>query len=150
MQVDMRESKFKSVIIVDDDHEALMIHHKMVSLMGYHALSFNIPQDAINYLQRSSHEASLIITDYQMPEMSGLEMLEAIRASGTKAPALMISGNPEEICKIRAEKCGASIIGKPIRMKALANHIANCMAIDQPSATAALCCSSQGSFCKCC
>ena len=70
----------------------------------------------------------VVLTDHQMPEMSGLELARAIRARGLKMPILLLSSNPYEL---RSEDVGDILTGvlqKPLlrrdlyrRLEALSN-----------------------------
>jgi CheY-like chemotaxis protein len=48
--------------------------------IGYSStISFNDPVEALEYFNKNSSNCILVITDYKMPQMSGLDFLEKIR-----------------------------------------------------------------------
>ncbi len=69
-----------------------------------------------------------ILMDWNMPVMSGLDALRAIRASGSKTPVIMVTTEAERSRVIEAIKNGASnYIVKPFRPEALATKVQETM-----------------------
>ncbi|MBD3405320.1 MAG: PAS domain S-box protein [Candidatus Lokiarchaeota archaeon] len=63
-------------------------------------------RDAIIELQNNEYDA--IVSDYQMPVMDGLELLEAIRSMGNDIPFVMFTGRSREEVAIKALNLGAT------------------------------------------
>lgn len=80
----------KSAVIVDDDQFALSAISALVELMGYEVKSFQRPLEALHYL--TDHSFDLVLTDYEMPEMDGLELAQEVRKINGKAAIIMIAG----------------------------------------------------------
>ena len=66
----------------------------------------------------------MIITDYRMPEMNGLELTEAVRQYDKKIPILMVTAFGEDENLQRAGKLGATLMNKPVTLEKLRNVIA--------------------------
>ncbi|RLL55947.1 response regulator [Mariprofundus sp. EBB-1] len=113
------------IILIDDDKEVLKVHHKMVNLIGHAVVSFRSASDAIHYLKTAHEQIDLIITDLHMPEMNGAELLDHIRTLGIKTPAIILTGHPNDVNLLQIEIDQTMVITKPVRMKALAEHIAS-------------------------
>ena len=47
--------------------------------IGYSTVSFVNPIEALNYFNKNFTNYTLVITDYAMPEMSGLDLIKNIR-----------------------------------------------------------------------
>ena len=51
-----------------------------MKIKGYSStISFNNPVEALEYFNKNSNNCILVITDYKMPQMSGLDLIEKIR-----------------------------------------------------------------------
>ena len=95
----------KSMIsIVDDDQSAREGITDLVTSMGYDAQAFERPGDFLKSPQL--HRTHCLITDVRMPEMSGLELLERLAASGLSIPTIVITAFPLENDRRRASRSG--------------------------------------------
>jgi cyclic di-GMP phosphodiesterase len=65
------------VLIVDDDDFALNVLNNTLSRMGYTAVEARDGRQAMEHLRRG--EIRLVITDWDMPEMNGIDLCRAIR-----------------------------------------------------------------------
>ena len=75
----------------------------------------------MGYLLAPGNKVDFLLTDYNMPEMNGLEALRQIRAKGLKdLPVIMMSGDfdYEDIQK-KAEALGAVFLRRPVDIKDL-------------------------------
>jgi response regulator RpfG family c-di-GMP phosphodiesterase len=50
---------------------------------GFNIISYDNPVKALEYFYENTNNCSVVITDYRMPEMSGLEFLKKIREKDT-------------------------------------------------------------------
>ena len=79
-------------------------------------------EDAIAYLQGHEHEAVLILSDINMPGMSGLDLLERIKKKGYKPPpvVMMITAYGDDENFNLAKTLGADdFLTKPLDFTAL-------------------------------
>ena len=92
-----------TILLVDDDLSVVAMLQHALAQAGYQVI---VASDAMEALQR--HEAErgavdLLITDLQMPQMSGQELARGLRKQRSDLPILFISGNPDAEAILRAE-----------------------------------------------
>jgi FixJ family two-component response regulator len=80
------------IAIVDDDEDILIAMQGLVETFGYRTAAFAsasefLTSDAIN-------EASCLISDVQMPRMSGIELFHRLISTGDAMPTIFIAANP--------------------------------------------------------
>jgi CheY-like chemotaxis protein len=83
-------------------------------------------EDALDYLRKNTQEAVLILSDINMPGMSGLQLLEKIKQEYQKPPpaVVMITAYGDQNNYNRAMKLGADgFIAKPVDFKLLKEKI---------------------------
>jgi two-component system, chemotaxis family, chemotaxis protein CheY len=83
-------------------------------------------EDALKYLNSLEHEAVLILSDINMPGMSGLELLDRIKQKFNEPPpfVMMITAYGDSENYDRAMKLGADdFITKPVNVTALKEKI---------------------------
>jgi CheY-like chemotaxis protein len=69
-----------SILLVDDEKDILNLFCDCLQKFDYETIPFNNPVDALNYINTSNiSNCSLIITDYKMPHMSGIDLIKKIR-----------------------------------------------------------------------
>ena len=105
-------SKAPLISIVDDDALARDGIRELVESLGYKATAF---ESAEHFLQSSMvGETACLITDLQMPGLSGLELQEALQSLGHQTPVIVITAYPNEKHRTRALENGAvGYLSKP-------------------------------------
>jgi|GEM_PF-1557733 len=95
-----------SVLYIDDEPALLDIGKGFLELSGQ--LEVSIEKSALRALARLSKETfDVVISDYQMPELNGLELLTALRARGDLTPFIIFTGRGREEVAIKALNLGA-------------------------------------------
>ena len=67
------------ILLVDDEKDILDLFSEYLTSNGFNTISFDNPVKAIKYFYQNPNNCSLVITDYKMPQMSGLELIKKIR-----------------------------------------------------------------------
>ncbi len=81
-------------------------------------------KEALAVLDKGEHDA--IISDYQMPEMDGLDFLKIVRAKGEDLPFILLTGRGREDVAVEALNLGADFyIQKHGDMKSMYAELAN-------------------------
>jgi len=95
------------ILVVDDDVFVSEMLAEILAGDGYRVATAANGADALAKLAELA-ETSLVISDMNMPEMSGLELIEAIRDTGSDVPIIILTGNSEISVAIAALNKGAS------------------------------------------
>lgn len=110
-------------MIVDDDPFVLRVHTEMLRMMGHTASAFACPKHALEYLQTHGSDVDLLITDFRMPDINGIELIRRLRQSGFASPAMILTAYVQDVDVGEAVACGAKVVSKPIPMGLLAGYI---------------------------
>jgi two-component system response regulator ResD len=110
----------KKKILIADDEEVIRI--LLAEALKPHDYKIDVVEDgveAIRYIGRNSYD--LVITDYMMPKMDGLELTRQIRSKYPFTPILIVTGyGPvHELLKSGATAC----IIKPFNILKLQNMV---------------------------
>lgn len=96
----------KTVLVVEDD--ALMLHSVVLCLeKEFTVLEASDGKKAWN-IAKERH-IDCIVTDIEMPNMSGLELLDKLKENSHSAKAIVISGRNCPDTKKRSKELGASL-----------------------------------------
>ena len=79
------------ILLVDDDRDVRQLNVDMLTASGYDVE--DVPDGAAGWQALQANHYDLVITDNQMPRMTGLEMIEKLRAARIGTPVIMATGN---------------------------------------------------------
>ena len=131
----VRRRRSSTVFVVDDDRA---IREAMRDLLHENGYAVELFADGPAFLEayRPGREGCLLV-DALMPGMSGIELIERLKAEGHQLPAIVITGNGAVPMAVQAMKAGAvDFIEKPVRPEELLASVER--ALDQTRDTAKL------------
>ncbi len=116
------------VLLVDDDPTILRVLAKIVSSRGWEPLLAGSGQEALSSLRRA--DVDVVVTDFSMPGMDGLELLGEIRKSWDALPVILVTGHCSERLFELAMDAGAyRCLAKPFELAQLTDAIASAFAL---------------------
>jgi DNA-binding NtrC family response regulator len=102
----------RRILVVDDEAVVCLSCSRILSARGYEVESRQKPQDGLE--AALSGEYDVILLDIVMPEMSGLEVLEQLKAAGVPSEVIIITGYSTVQSAVEAMKLGAAdYVSKP-------------------------------------
>src|SRR5947207_10029264 len=105
--------KSARILVVEDDEGMRRTTRVQLDKEGYETTeAFDVPE-ALEILKTSPHD--LVITDLNLPGLSGLELLKRIRAEYPDTTVIVITGYGTVESAVDAMKCGAyDYLAKPV------------------------------------
>lgn len=79
-----------AILLVDDNRHGLLARRSILQEIGYEAVVAHDPLEALQAAGERSFD--LIVTDYRMPHMTGVELIAELRARSIMVPVILISG----------------------------------------------------------
>jgi DNA-binding NtrC family response regulator len=112
------------VLVVDDDPNLTDLLVDTLEVIGYESRAASSAQQALTMLK--GERFSLVITDINMPEMSGIELLQRIKEVDSNLPVMLITGVGSDEIKQEAYEFGADgFLSKPFRIGKIEREIGN-------------------------
>jgi len=71
------------ILLVDDEKDILDLFSEFLTSNGFNTMSFDNPVKAIKYFYQNPNNCSLVIADYKMPQMSGIDLIKKIKEKDT-------------------------------------------------------------------
>jgi FixJ family two-component response regulator len=117
------------ISIVDDDDSVRASLDSLVRSLGFKAYSF-ASADAFLRSPRLT-ETKCLISDVQMPNMSGIELQNVLIAQGSPIPIIFITAFPDEALEATAMKAGAiCFLNKPFDGQVMIKCLYKAMALN--------------------
>lgn len=103
------------ILLVDDQQEARLMLRTMLSELGVTQIFEAVDgRQAMSFLDDAADLVNLVICDWNMPKMSGLELLRQLRGAGFDIPFLMVTGRTDMRSVLEARNTGVTgYISKP-------------------------------------
>jgi two-component system response regulator FixJ len=95
----------RQVVVVDDDEAVLDSLQLLLEAEGFAVATFDRARAFLHHYE--DHPVACLVTDVRMPDMDGLELIEALRRNAPLPPVIVITGHGDIPMAVRAMKLGA-------------------------------------------
>lgn len=117
--------KSARILLVEDQDSVREMMQNMLTRMGYGVQTCNSGLDALDTLRETPHEFDLVITDENMPKMSGTELVHQVHYDFPDIPFIMLTGYTKQQLEEVAQEHPAikAILKKPVTKEDLQQQI---------------------------
>lgn len=105
------------VFLIEDDEGVRTSMRLLLEASGYCVRDFPSAEQLL--AEADARQARCIITDYHLPGITGLDLIETLREQGVATPAIIVSANGKDLVT-RASQAGVvAVLRKPMAAEAL-------------------------------
>lgn len=118
------------ILLVDDDEVIRMMGRDILRVLGYQVMLASNGEETVKIYQENKDQIDLILLDWHMPGIGGIEILEQLWEIDEKVKVILATGwgPPREMDKIKKSGHLVGLLQKPYLVKDLQNEIAKFLA----------------------
>jgi CheY-like chemotaxis protein len=120
----------KTILVIEDDQPLLLMLKQFLEKAGYQVINAIDGLEGLKLLESANYD--LVITDIDMPYVSGVGVISALKEKYPDIPAIAITGFGEEPLEAAKEKKADVMLNKPFEMSILIGHIEKLIDADAP------------------
>jgi CheY-like chemotaxis protein len=102
----MTQGGGRHILYLDDDEAMVKLVKRLLVRQGYRVSSYTNQNEALAALRAEPASFDLVVTDYNMPGMSGLDVASAVREIRAQLPVALTSGFIDETMSTQAQVAG--------------------------------------------
>ena len=106
LTTDAHRGHGEHVLYVDDDEVMVVMVERLLERLGYDITSLNDPARAVQMVRAAPLAFDVVVTDLNMPELSGLDVARALQAIRADLPVIISSGNLPDQLHDQARQAG--------------------------------------------
>lgn len=120
---------YKNIIAVsiDDNEQNLMLLEAFADQIELKVINFSDPIKAFEFI--TTNEVDIIFTDYMMPNMNGLELIEQFRKTNNATPIIMVTAAGEDSREKALEIGATDFLNKPLDLSEFIVRTKNLLAL---------------------
>jgi PAS domain S-box-containing protein len=123
----------ESILMVDDEPEVMTPSKRILEKLGYKVTALTNPHDALELVEAKPHEFRLLLSDLNMPAMSGLQLIATVRRMRSDLPIILISGFiTDELRAQSSHDTALHLLDKPVKAAELTTAIRTALQKSQP------------------
>lgn len=115
------------VLVVDDEEFMRSLLSSGLNRAGFLVTTAKDGAEALSLLvdgAAAPAPVDVLLTDFNMPRLTGLGLVDALKRAGVELPCFLMSGDMDEALAAEALSRGcAGFMGKPFRVSALVDHL---------------------------
>lgn len=121
----MKAKESKTILVVDDNEQALALVKEALSTRGYTVLTANRGATALSILESKKGEGvELVIIDLVMPDVDGAELASKILAKTPDMKILVMSGYADDVVVHGiVDSKNVDFLGKPFSIRDLFSRV---------------------------
>ncbi|WP_234990714.1 hybrid sensor histidine kinase/response regulator [Paucidesulfovibrio gracilis] len=121
------------VLVVDDEKPLVDIAREMLEGFGFQVTARTSSVEALEAFRFRPNDFDLVVTDYAMPNMTGVELAQELLTLRTDLPVILCTGFSDSISLERAQSMGiCDVIKKPILKEKLVQSVSRLLEDDSP------------------
>lgn len=110
------------VLVVDDEEDILRLMEMYLRSAGYSVDTASSGQEALHKIK--AVPVDCVVTDLQLPQMNGIELLKHIKSVNAETPVILVSGQATDMSRGKAQELGAhDFLDKPVKKETLAASV---------------------------
>ena len=94
------------ILYLDDDESLVLLVRRLLERRGFQVSAYLNQEEALEFLRANSSAFDLVLSDYNMPGMSGLDVAREVRAIRADLPVAVASGFIDEELQTQADNAG--------------------------------------------
>lgn len=102
-----RVSNSASILLVDDNSDGILARRTVLEELGYKVVSAGCGSDALQKVAKQNFD--LIVTDFKMEPMNGLELIAKLREASFVNPIILLTGFADSV-GLKPENTGADVV----------------------------------------
>ena len=99
--------KTPEILLVDDNRQGLIARRTLLQELGYSIRTATSGEEALELFSRQKFD--IVVTDFKMPRMNGIELIRRIRGSQADARIILLSGFVEPL-GLSEQTTGADVV----------------------------------------
>jgi signal transduction histidine kinase/ActR/RegA family two-component response regulator len=111
------------VCVVDDDETYRTMLARALSRAGYSVLAASSGKEALHMIANATTLPELIVSDLNMPEIHGIELVKRLRVDQPELKVLLISGSPHSEHAAAVAALGTRLLQKPFSAEVLLREV---------------------------
>jgi PAS domain S-box-containing protein len=112
------------ILVVDDEEQVLSIMTSMLTGLGYRVTGKSSSQEALLLFMEASYDFDLLITDYIMPLLTGVDLCAKVKKIRPDMPVILCTGYSEQIGEEVLRRAGVDeYFLKPVTLQGLAQVV---------------------------
>ena len=112
----------RNILVVDDDLTSLLFFRLLLESKGFNVATASDGIRALEMLENGDFR--MVVTDFHMPQMSGLELAVKVREYHPQIDVIMVTAeDPSNILKAAVDAGISQIFSKPVNSKTLVTTI---------------------------
>jgi signal transduction histidine kinase/ActR/RegA family two-component response regulator len=133
----LTQGRGETILVVEDDLAIQTALANALEMANYHVLKASNGKEALDIIEQHEGEIPLVLSDWVMPLMGGLELVQEMRQRRPNIKVLMLTGHP--LSKLAKESAPEEVIGwvqKPPSLEQLIETVARALGLPHPDDTA--------------
>jgi CheY-like chemotaxis protein len=121
-------------LCVDDEPTLLAVLERRLTSLGYVVTTTSDPRVAAEWLSQDTRSFDLLLTDYSMPHLTGLQLARIANRERPSMRVLVATGFTQALPDSELSSLSiAQVLSKPLGKPELAHALADALATDPPS-----------------
>lgn len=122
-----------AILLVEDEHSIIGLLRRLLRNLVHEYEIVPCGDGAQALAALAGRNIALVVTDYRMPELDGIELTRRIKAAAPHIPVLMITAYPSPEVAARAREAGVDrFMAKPFTLEVLERAIDQMLASPAP------------------
>ena len=115
------------MVLVEDDASVLRALRREISAAGFEVVTFDRPSAVLAATLPASN--ACLVVDFHLPQMTGVELCEALTAAGCQLPVVLMTGDADErTSKLMGRTNAVALLAKPVARDTLLAALAKALA----------------------
>jgi CheY-like chemotaxis protein len=91
-KIDSSYEQEKTILLIDDEEIVINISEMMLKKLGYRVLKAHSGYEGLQLFEENKSKIDLIISDFEMPQMNGKEVMDRLRKIDPQIKVMLSSG----------------------------------------------------------